>query len=110
MRSRCGPGFNGDVGRAPAIALQKKNLPPEFSAITNFLTPNPMKTIFFSIVFSISVFSATAQSYDSLDINNIHAGFNAAGDMFYNINTGTGHITTPGNKILYSVGNQNFIS
>jgi hypothetical protein len=64
-----------------------------------------MKAFCFSILFSISFFSLTAQSYDSLDANNIHAGFNAAGDLFYNINTGTGHIATPGNKVQYSVGN-----
>jgi hypothetical protein len=63
-----------------------------------------MKTLQLLTATLLSV-SVSAQSYDSLDINNIRAGFNASGDLFYNLNTSGGHISTPANSIMYSAGN-----
>lgn len=48
-------------------------------------------------------FAAAQNSFDTLDVNNIHAGFNAAGDMFYNINTNGTFISAPGNAIQHSI-------
>lgn len=64
-----------------------------------------MKKIITLILSAYIAIGASAQNYDSLDANNIHAGFNASGDLFYNINTGTEKIGTPQNAIGYSIGN-----
>jgi len=48
---------------------------------------------------------ASAQNFDTLNINNISAVFNPGGDLFYNVNTSGTFIQAPGNSIAYSLGN-----
>lgn len=43
-----------------------------------------MKTLFSLSVFFLSLATNAQPSYDSLYVNNLHAAFNSAGDMFYN--------------------------
>lgn len=53
----------------------------------------------------VSTVALSQNSFDTLDVNNIHAGFNAAGDLFWNINTSGTPISTPGNSIYWSAAN-----
>jgi hypothetical protein len=46
-----------------------------------------------------------AQSYDSLYQNNVHAGFNASGDMFYKINPYSRGLSFNGSALTSCVGN-----
>src|SRR3989344_1992955 len=60
------------------------------------------------VVLISNLFGNSAQSqtsFDTLDVNNIHAGFNASGDLFYNINTFGTPITTSSNTIAFSAAN-----
>lgn len=68
-----------------------------------------MKKRFFSVVALPLLFginTASAQNYAELNINNIHAGFNASGDMLTNLNGGPGlSVTSAGNLFTYAVAN-----
>ena len=82
-----GSGFKGDVDRAPGF----------------FKELSFMKKIIF-VAGIISVNSLHAQS-DSLDINNIHAGFNPSGEQFYSTTNYQRMLSAPACSFGFGAGN-----
>ena len=64
-----------------------------------------MKYFLFASAFCISAISISAQNYQILDINNLHAGFNAAGDQLSQQPNFITPALTPQHDLTYSVGN-----
>jgi hypothetical protein len=63
-----------------------------------------MKSILLFSAFCISAISASAQAYDILNINNLHAGFNSAGDQLSTQPNFSNPTVTPQHDLSASIG------
>jgi hypothetical protein len=61
-----------------------------------------LPVIFLSVT---SVITASAQSIDTLNTNNIFAVFNAGGDLFYDVNTFGSTLNSPGSPLSFTAAN-----